>query len=89
MLTDEMLAPTAERPHHFAYPEVLSGLGYSSNPAGSVMHAVSWSTGSVLADAMIGGRPRSGPGSGTPAIPALLAAPGLRNGLPCLGWPAK
>jgi len=50
-----MLAPTAERPRHLAYNEVFSGLGDSNNPAGSVMHALSWSTGSIFADAIIGG----------------------------------
>jgi len=49
-----MDAPTAERPLHLSYPGVLNGLGDAA-PGASVMHALSWSSGSVLVDAAIGG----------------------------------
>lgn len=48
------MGPTAERPQHLAYPPVLNGLGEDA-PERSVMHVLSWSSGSVLADAAIGG----------------------------------
>jgi len=37
-----------------SYPAVLHGLG-EDTPARSVMHTLSWSSGSVLVDAVIGG----------------------------------
>jgi hypothetical protein len=49
-----MEAPTPDRPLHLAYPAVLHGLT-EDDPARTVMHTLSWSSGSILVDAVIGG----------------------------------